>query len=36
MSRKRNAETLGGLVCVLMMCAIGAFIIAEWFTGSPS
>lgn len=29
-------DRAGTLVCVLMMCAMGAFIIAEWFTGSPS
>lgn len=36
MNRKHNAETVGALVCTLMMCAMGAFIVAAWITGSPS
>lgn len=33
---KGKMETAGTLVCVLMTCAMGAFIIAAWFTGGPS
>lgn len=36
MKREKKLEAVAGLACTLMMCAMGAYLLAQWFVGGVS